>query len=290
MRRNPFSDRGVRLAVLVVAALCTAACAPTVTGRDLAWVEATLLKEGKLRTDRAPTDAPFDRDIIARNFALIAFGLEPQLNDGRTSSIMTRWEEPIRWNIYAPAAEANGVRQDVIATFDRIARITGLPIREEPDDRKSNFDILVLDEAAYDDRITWARELSSDSDADLIDDFRSSQILCRARTYHAERASDDGPRGGISYALILIRAGYSDAFRLSCVEEELVQAMGLANDDDKVRPSIFNDDEEFALLTTHDELLLQILYDPRLQPGISEEEAMPVVRKIAQNLVREEGG
>ncbi|MFT7253735.1 MAG: hypothetical protein ACI81Q_001152, partial [Paracoccaceae bacterium] len=51
------------------------------------------------------------------------------------------------------------------------------------------------------------------------------------------------------------------------------------------RPSIFNDDEEFALLTTHDELLLRILYDPRLSPGMQPDQARPILRVIAQGLV-----
>ena len=60
--------------------------------------------------------------------------------------------------------------------------------------------------------------------------------------------------------------------------------MGLPNDNDSVRPSLFNDDEEFALLTRHDEMLLKILYDPRLSPGMIPGEAMPIVRTIAREL------
>ena len=61
--------------------------------------------------------------------------------------------------------------------------------------------------------------------------------------------------------------------------------MGLPNDDETVRPSLFNDDEEFALMTLHDELLLRILYDDRLEPGMSPEESMPIVRQIARELL-----
>lgn len=53
----------------------------------------------------------------------------------------------------------------------------------------------------------------------------------------------------------------------------------------RARPSIFNDDEEFSLLTRHDELLLRILYDPRLRPGITEAEARPIVTTIATELM-----
>ena len=72
--------------------------------------------------------------------------------------------------------------------------------------------------------------------------------------------------------------------RSSCLQEELVQALGLGNDHSDVRPSIFNDDEEFALMTRHDEYLLRILYDPRLKSGMTAEEAMPIVREIIADL------
>ena len=66
------------------------------------------------------------------------------------------------------------------------------------------------------------------------------------------------------------------------------QGLGLANDSPQARPSIFNDDEEFGLLTRHDELLLRILYDSRLSPGMTEEEARPVVEIIAAELLGED--
>jgi hypothetical protein len=65
----------------------------------------------------------------------------------------------------------------------------------------------------------------------------------------------------------------------------MAQGMGLSNDSPEARPSVFNDDEEFALLTPHDEALLRILYDPRLRPGMTAEEAMPIVRAIAEEIV-----
>ena len=58
----------------------------------------------------------------------------------------------------------------------------------------------------------------------------------------------------------------------------------MANDSPRARPSIFNDDEEFALLTPHDELLLEMLYDDRFQPGMTIDEAAPIARVIAAEL------
>ena len=77
-----------------------------------------------------------------------------------------------------------------------------------------------------------------------------------------------------------MRAEQPELMRRSCVHEEMAQGMGLANDSPRARPSIFNDDDEFALLTTHDELLLGLLYDPALRPGMGIDEARPILRRL----------
>jgi len=83
----------------------------------------------------------------------------------------------------------------------------------------------------------------------------------------------------------VIRAEHPDLLRLSCLHEEIAQGLGLANDSPTARPSIFNDDEEFALLTTMDEAMLRILYSPALRPGMDEAEARPIVESLAARLV-----
>ena len=82
-------------------------------------------------------------------------------------------------------------------------------------------------------------------------------------------------------ALVLVKAEQGPRMRESCIHEEMAQAMGLANDYRNACPSIFNDDDEFGLLTTHDENLLRMLYDPRLTPGMSRAEALPFLPTIA---------
>ena len=62
--------------------------------------------------------------------------------------------------------------------------------------------------------------------------------------------------------------------------------MGLPNDSPQARPSLFNDDLEFALLTEHDAILLRMLYDPRLRPGMTADEARPLLPAIARDARR----
>jgi hypothetical protein len=73
--------------------------------------------------------------------------------------------------------------------------------------------------------------------------------------------------------------------RLSCLHEEIAQGLGLPNDSPRARPSIFNDDEEFALLTGMDEDMLRLLYNPALKPGMTEEEVRPILRELTAQLV-----
>ena len=91
----------------------------------------------------------------------------------------------------------------------------------------------------------------------------------------------------VEWALIFIKEELRGAFRRSCLTEEFVQSLGLFNDGSQIRPSIFNDDGEFIELTRHDEYLLRILYDGRLRPGMAREEAEPIVREIAAELLSE---
>src|SRR5690606_31884228 len=89
------------------------------------------------------------------------------------------------------------------------------------------------------------------------------------------------------HAIAFIRSEHPDLLRQSCIHEELAQGLGLANDSPRARPSIFNDDDEFALLTTQDEELLRLLYSPRFTPGMSLETAQPI---LTQLVAEQQGG
>ncbi len=104
-------------------------------------------------------------------------------------------------------------------------------------------------------------------------------IYCTVFTFNP------GNSAMIDRAVTVIRGELTPKLRSLCVHEELAQSLGLINDSPKARPSIFNDNEEFALLTRQDELMLKILYDSRLRPGMSLAEARPIVEVIAAELM-----
>ena len=104
-------------------------------------------------------------------------------------------------------------------------------------------------------------------------------IHCMAMT-----SMSSEPNSAISSALVIIRSELPEIMRRACLHEEIAQSLGLTNDSHFARPSIFNDDDEFATLTKFDEILLRVLYDHRLQPGISEKEAAQLVKQITTEI------
>lgn len=244
-----------------------------------------LKARGLLRTDGGGPDTPITDAMLARNFVRIAL-FDEYVSDGnelraqQTISRLRRWEQPIRMQVEfgasVPADQQVRDRNTILGYAGRLSRITGHPI--SPVAGGGNYHVLVLSE---DDRRGFESRLREIVPGIADSSVRAFVNLDRS-TLCLVMAFSGAGQASYTQAVALIRAEHPDLLRLSCVHEELAQGMGLANDSPAARPSIFNDDEEFGLLTTHDELLLQMLYDDRLTPGMSAAEAGPIARELAR--------
>lgn len=281
----------------VGAARATAPLQPSAQSRELAAyyarVQADLLVRGLLRTDGGGPDTPFTDTMLIRDFQKIALedefvrgeGLRPSA--GGTTAIK-KWTKPIRVAVEfgprSPRSQVTGDRQALTSYVARLARITGHPISMTR--AEANFHVFFV---SQDDT-----QFLTDRVRALVPDIGNSAIGLLERLprgVHCLVFAFSNTREGYDYAqaIAVIRSEHPDLLRLSCIHEEVAQGLGLGNDDPRARPSIFNDDDEFALLTTHDELLLKILYDPRLRPGMTADEAMPIVRERATALMAGDG-
>ncbi|MGB8275113.1 MAG: DUF2927 domain-containing protein, partial [Alphaproteobacteria bacterium] len=70
----------------------------------------------------------------------------------------------------------------------------------------------------------------------------------------------------------------------ACLIEETTQILGLPNDSDSVFPSIFNDHSIDVDLTRQDMLLVKLVYDPRLRPGMERRDVLHKVDAILGEL------
>lgn len=255
-------------------------------GAAYAEGEALYLADGKFRVERDPADAPLSLDTLAGNFAKIAFKTEAQDLPGgvrieATETGLIRWESDIPYAVFGASPED---RAFLSLNAAKLARLTGraMPLVDDPSD--AAMQILVLDDAGRYGLLqgtsgglaegvgvflqAWAFDISLPCVGTLVTDPETNVI---------------------SGALILVKAELGKRFREACFTEEVVQSLGLINDDPTVRPSIFNDDQEFVALTRHDEYLIRILYDPRLKPGMTARMAQPIIRIRAAELLANEG-
>jgi len=249
-----------------------------------ATVQQRLVSNGMLRTDGGGADTPFSQRMLAANFERIALFDEYALSNGRfvarqTPSRLRRWEGPVRIQAHFGPSVSEQDRssdQSVLGTYaQRLARVTGHPIRRVA--AGGNFHVLFVsrDEQA----------LIGPLLANLVPGIGPETIgeitnLPRHTFCSVYAFSEAGGAPVYRTAIAIIRTEHPSLLRRSCIHEEVAQGLGLPNDSPQARPSIFNDDEEFALLTRHDELLLRMLYDRRLRPGMRAAEARPIIEQL----------
>lgn len=254
-----------------------------------ARIESELVTRGLLRTDGGGPDAPFDADRLATNFMRIALYDEFIPVSGRlvareTMSYLRRWESPVRVGLVHGATATDARKAEDRNTVEDLTR--RLRIASDHDIRttssEGNLTVFVVDEderRALEPQLRAAVPGISDSVVRAVTEMPPT-TFCLIIAFSADNTPHVYRR-----AIGIVRAEHPPLLRQSCFHEEITQGLGLANDSPDVRPSIFNDDEEFALLTRQDELMVSILYDPRLQPGMAAEMAAPIVREIANELL-----
>ncbi|MDD9724937.1 DUF2927 domain-containing protein [Roseovarius sp. SK2] len=260
---------------------------PSEASQDLARyykrLENDLVIQGLMRRDGGGVDTPFTDNDLLRNFVRIGFFEEYQRDKGLLPSqsgpvAIKKWTGPVRIGVEfgrnVPADVKASERARVAAYASRLARVTGHPITVS--NASPNFVVLFM---SNDDRAqSRARALEvipaiAKSNLAIVTNLpRSTQCFVISAGVRSEN--------DLGVALAYIRSELTDLQRLACIHEEIAQGLGLTNDSPRARPSIFNDDEEFALLTTHDEMLLEALYNPALKPGMGLEEARPILRRL----------
>jgi len=251
-------------------------------------VQKALLSEGLLRTQTSPKDAPFSAHTLSENFLRIALfeeyaGGQVTRQSTATPILLLRWQQPVRVALRfgkgVPAAQRTADTQRVADYLARLSLVTGHPIGLS--EFAPNFWLYI---ASVDDRAALGAALNAEIPGLTAGQMQSVTQMDRG-TYCQVLTQSDAASSTYVRAVAVIPSEHPDLMRLACIHEELAQSLGLPNDSNTARPSIFNDDQEFALLTHQDELMLQILYDPALSPGMTRAEAQPIVETLAKALL-----
>jgi hypothetical protein len=107
-----------------------------------------------------------------------------------------------------------------------------------------------------------AREIKSSLDPQCLSGFRKNE------------------RFEIEHSDVILTVDKGDFVFLDCAYEELLQSLGPINDTNSVPWTMFNDQVSMGFFDIYDQYLLNILYDPRIRPGMSVEEVKAVLPEV----------
>ncbi len=251
-------------------------------------LEQQLMEAGRLRQDRSPHGIRLDAESLAESFMQIAMRSEYSLRGGGTNrsghaAPLRRWTQPVRIGVrFGMSVHAAQQRADMAAVGNVVRRLqnaTGHPVSINAN--APNFHVFVVNDGERGSLGPIVRQLVPGISRAAV-----SAITGMGRHVFCMVVAVPGadPSQGYNQAIAIIRAEHPPRMRQSCIEEELAQGMGLANDSPAAWPSIFNDDEEFGVLTRHDELLLRMLYHPSFRPGMNEAQVAQLLPQVASQL------
>jgi hypothetical protein len=206
---------------------------------------------------RASERTDFTNDEIKDGFFKIAFNAELQL--GVQAERIRKFDEPVR--IFVASNGHSDRRSQIAAIIEDIrARVNHLDVAVTNDRHAANFVVTLV--ANRDLRRTIRSRYGSDR-ATRIQQTLNPQCLSgigKDKRYRIRRAE----------VILPVDAGEFTFY--DCAYEELLQALGAINDDRSVPWTMFNDNVQMGFFDIYDQYLLNILYDPRVRPGMTKEE------------------
>ncbi len=245
----------MRLGAWLTAMVFAAALIATLAGDVGAQTIVTPQREKKQFTDAE----------IADGFFKVAFGAEFHLA-GHVDRIR-KYERPVRVFIDNKARPDRRARmREVIADIGR--RIAHIDIAETLQRGDANVVVTMVRDRDLN------RTIASFYGADRAREIRKAidpQCL-------SSFTKDDAFAILSSNVILAVDAG-SFVFA-DCAYEELLQALGPINDTDSVPWTTFNDNVSMSHFGIYDQYLLNILYHPRVRPGMTVDEVKALLPEI----------
>jgi hypothetical protein len=214
---------------------------------------------------RAAERKSFTDAEIIDGFFKLSFGAEFRVA-GSVDRIR-KYDRPVR--VYLDNRAQPDRRAQVVAVIaDIAARVRGLDIATTDQRKSANVIVtLVRDrDLARTIRALFgadrARRIQRSLEPQCLSGFRKDS---RFRIVHSD---------------VILVADAGELIFYDCVYEELLQALGPINDDASVPWSMFNDDVQMGYFGLYDQYLLNILYDPRVLPGMTRREVQAVLPEV----------
>jgi hypothetical protein len=242
--------------LLLAAALTTSltdAIVPA-TGAEIPAITSRQRNEKKVFTDAE----------IVEGFLKTAFGAEYHLA-GRVDRIR-KYDRPVR--VFADGNRADRKVQLAKVIADIRAKVQHLDIAMTDDNDAANVVVkLVRDRELYRTIATFygqerAKEIRTSLDPQCLSGFRKNE------NYEIEHSD------------VILTVDNGDFVFLDCAYEELLQSLGPINDTATVPWTMFNDSVSMGFFDVYDQYLLNLLYDPRIKPGMNVQEVKAALPEV----------
>jgi hypothetical protein len=228
-------------------------------------VVAAAAEHHEISSRRAAERKSFTDAEIAEGFFKTAFGAELLLA-GAVNRIR-KFDGPVRVFV-ENRARPNRSSQVADVVADVRARV-------------QNLDIAVVDSAAEANVVvTLVRDRDLPRAINNIYGREHARLIQRSLAPQCLSGFRKDETFRIIHSDVIIVADAGDFIFYDCVYEELLQALGPINDTNAVPWTMFNDDVQMGFFDVYDQYLLNILYDPRVRPGMEADEVRAVLPQV----------
>jgi hypothetical protein len=199
----------------------------------------------------------FDRTVFGSEYT--TFGWQ--------SHLVKKFAGPVLLHVDDRSAAKRGGE---VAAFARTLSglIRGLELHVVADAQDANYRVFVVDRTAY--RETVAREVYRRADST----YAPGRCLVRIVSTSS----------GITRSDAVIVADEGEFLFRRCMVEEVLQGLGPVNDDSTLDESVFNDTSRHASFTDFDRHILNMLYHPLVEPGMTRAEVDRILPKVASEV------
>ena len=203
----------------------------------------------------------FTDSEIVEGFLKTAFGAEYHLA-GRVDRIR-KYDGPVRVFADSPRTDRKAQLSKIVA--DIAAHVQHLDIAMVDDVDDANVQVKLVRDRDLQRTISTfygsqrAKEIRSSLDPQCLSGFRKNEKF------------------EIEHSDVILTIDNGDFVFYDCAYEELLQSLGPINDTESVPWTMFNDNVSMGYFDVYDQYLMNLLYDPRIRPGMTVQEVQAVL-------------
>jgi hypothetical protein len=221
------------------------------------------------RHSLAEEQAQSHLDELVRYFDTVVFGSE--IDKTLASHVIAKWDKPLSISIQGRSTPV--FIQFIENHIKTLVKETGLKVLPLSDrsGKQHNFYII----------FAKRKEMASLS----IPGVPPALIRKLALPGGCFFALSKLPESRIIRSVIVVNAERDRMGINHCLLEEMAQSLGLPNDSNLMRPSIFSDRDMLVELSPNDRVLLKTLYHPKMAAGLPRAKALVVARGLIEEIV-----